>query len=388
MSEAAQIRPSDSLLYSDQLFRVLGGDAMQILRCGICMEFFDVPIVLPCGHTFCLHCLTEMCKHASRNCVLSPLKDLRIGCPNCRVLIYVSPILERNVTCNFIIQSLIECLRSRAGGKRQNIGVNTDEVRVGSRIRTVNDLEMERVIKEVDRMTDALGKRNVIDNAYFEIDEIRRQYLAQQAQVQGEDEEQLQNKSRNQARSIQQCPKQLRLQQQPFYQQQQCQRSFNWEDLNGQFKTTPASSFHHQQPQQPNFKLHSKFQLQQQLQPQQQPMPSAATTTAAAGFSVPAESTVSAPAAFATTATAATEIPDAAAAAATSTAAITTTTTATTTATSTITTAATATSLDQLAKDFQNGDGTSAAAVPGCWALSWTPGTGRGSSGTFISSRQ
>ncbi|BFZ08144.1 hypothetical protein BsWGS_11183 [Bradybaena similaris] len=280
MSEAAQIRPSDSLLYSDQLFRVLGGDAMQILRCGICMEFFDVPIVLPCGHTFCLHCLTEMCKHASRNCVLSPLKDLRIGCPNCRVLIYVSPILERNVTCNFIIQSLIECLRSRVGGKRQNIGVNTDEVRVGSKIRTVNDLEMERVIKEVDRMTDALGKHNVIDNAYFEIDEIRRQHLAQHAQMQMQDEEQIQHKTRNQARYIQKCPKQLRLQQQPFCQQQQqqqaqqCQRSFSWEDFNNHFTTmTPSSSFHHQQSQQPNFKPHSKFQPQQQQQQPIQPPP-------------------------------------------------------------------------------------------------------------------
>lgn len=30
-------------------------------------------------------------------------------------------------------------------------------------------------------MTEALGKRNVLDNAYFEVDEIRRQHLAQQA---------------------------------------------------------------------------------------------------------------------------------------------------------------------------------------------------------------
>ncbi|KAI8781523.1 alpha-protein kinase 1 [Biomphalaria glabrata] len=276
MSETVPNRPSDCLLHSDQLFQVLGGDAMQILRCGICMEFFDVPIVLPCGHTFCLQCLTEMCKHASRNCVLSPLKDLRIGCPNCRVLIYASPILERNVTCNFIIQSFLECLRSREGGKRLNAGVNTDEVRVGPKIRTVSDIEVEKVIKEVDRLTDSLGKRNVLDNAYFEVDEIRRQHLAEEAKRLEEEEHQQRQKHWN-SRSIPPAmPTQLRVQQHPqqqlppFVQPQQHPRPrpFCWDAINSQTLTlTPHSPFYFpssfQQPAPP-------YPTQPQLQPQQQ----------------------------------------------------------------------------------------------------------------------
>ncbi|CAL1536981.1 unnamed protein product [Lymnaea stagnalis] len=246
MSETVPNRPSDSLLHSDQLFRVLGGDAMQILRCGICMEFFDVPIVLPCGHTFCLQCLTEMCKHASRNCVLSPLKDLRIGCPNCRVLIYASPILERNVTCNFIIQSFLECLRAREGGNKLSRGVNTDEVRVGPKIRAVSDLEVQRVIKEVDRLTDSLGRRTVLDNAYFEIDEIRRQHLAEEAKMQ-EEEEQHKHKSWNHNRVPPAAPCQLR--QQPFLQVQHPHRprSFSWDAVNNSTLTlTTPSPFQYQ----------------------------------------------------------------------------------------------------------------------------------------------
>ncbi|XP_005093495.1 alpha-protein kinase 1 [Aplysia californica] len=180
MSETAQTLSSpDNLLQSDLLLRVLGGDAMQILRCGICMEFFDIPIVLPCGHTFCLHCLTEMCRHASRNCVLSPLKDLRIGCPNCRVLIYASPILERNVTCNFIIQSLLECLRVRKYGTPVTQGVNTEEVRLSGKKRALTDLELSRVTSDVDRLLTSLSRNSVLDNACLEVEEIRRQHLTQ-----------------------------------------------------------------------------------------------------------------------------------------------------------------------------------------------------------------
>ncbi|KAH9518927.1 hypothetical protein Btru_008672 [Bulinus truncatus] len=284
MSETVPSRPSDCLLYSDQLFRVLGGDAMQILRCGICMEFFDVPIVLPCGHTFCLQCLTEMCKHASRNCVLSPLKDLRIGCPNCRVLIYASPILERNVTCNFIIQSFLECLRSREGGKRLNTGVNTDEVRVGPKVHAVSDIEVEKVIKEVDRLSDSLGKRNVLDNAYFEIDEIRRQHHAEEARRQEEEEDQQKQKSWI-SRSIPPVMStQLRVQQQQHQQQplppflqpqnQSRPRPYCWD--NQPLTLTPHSPFYYQaglqpqptqyppQPQQQQQYVHQ--QTQQQFQ--------------------------------------------------------------------------------------------------------------------------
>lgn len=168
-----------SLLQSDAFHRIFGGDAMQALRCGICMEFFEVPIVLPCGHTFCLHCLTELCRQAMQTTTPTcPIQETRIGCPHCRVLIYASPILDRNVTCNFVIQSLIESLKERKAESRLNKAVNTDEARIGTKIRLVGDLEIDRIVQEVDRLSDAIGKRSVLDMAYFEVDQIRREHLA------------------------------------------------------------------------------------------------------------------------------------------------------------------------------------------------------------------
>ncbi|GFR94823.1 hypothetical protein ElyMa_006259100 [Elysia marginata] len=172
------VEKESSLLQSETLFRICGGDFMQALRCGICMEFFEVPIVLPCGHTFCLHCLTELCRQAMQTTIPTcSVQEARIGCPNCKVLIYASPILDRNVTCNFVIQSVIENLKGRKLETRVNKAVNTDEARVGSKIRLVGDLELERISQEVDRLSEAIGKRSVLDLAYFEVDQIRRQHL-------------------------------------------------------------------------------------------------------------------------------------------------------------------------------------------------------------------
>ena len=43
------------------------------LKCSICLEFYFDPHVLPCLHTFCLHCLEPL------------VKDGTISCPQCRV---------------------------------------------------------------------------------------------------------------------------------------------------------------------------------------------------------------------------------------------------------------------------------------------------------------
>ena len=43
------------------------------LKCSICLEFYFDPRVLPCLHTFCLHCLEPL------------VKDGTISCPQCRV---------------------------------------------------------------------------------------------------------------------------------------------------------------------------------------------------------------------------------------------------------------------------------------------------------------
>lgn len=170
------ILPATSVLYSQALRSLMGGECLQILRCSICMEFFNIPIVLPCGHTFCLQCLTEMCRHATQNRAQNPLKDLLIGCPNCRVQIFAKPILERNVTCNFIIQSLIDMLRNRRTPISNDACVNTDRSVVGTPVRSVNPEVLCGVLKDVDRLTSTLASRSIVDDAFFEIESLRRQY--------------------------------------------------------------------------------------------------------------------------------------------------------------------------------------------------------------------
>ncbi|XP_059161412.1 PAX-interacting protein 1-like [Physella acuta] len=127
-----------------------------------------------------------------------------------------------------------------------------------------------RFFIQVDRLTDSLGKRNVLDNAYFEVDEIRRQYLADEAKRQEEEEEQLKHKTWNQNRGTHVVSSQLR-HQQPFLQQRS--RPFTWDLINNQSMTLSSSSPFQQQLsiQQPSLQQHSLQQpcLQQQLGLQQ-----------------------------------------------------------------------------------------------------------------------
>ncbi|XP_061434010.1 E3 ubiquitin-protein ligase TRIM7-like [Lethenteron reissneri] len=66
------------------------------LTCSICLDTFDCPSTLSCGHSFCLHCLEDAWKETDSYC-----------CPQCRKTFPRRPQLTRNVT----IANLIEQLR-------------------------------------------------------------------------------------------------------------------------------------------------------------------------------------------------------------------------------------------------------------------------------------
>nr|XP_032834597.1 E3 ubiquitin/ISG15 ligase TRIM25-like [Petromyzon marinus] len=66
------------------------------LTCSICLDTFDCPSTLSCGHSFCLQCLEDAWKEADSYC-----------CPQCRKTFPRRPQLTRNVT----IANLIEQLR-------------------------------------------------------------------------------------------------------------------------------------------------------------------------------------------------------------------------------------------------------------------------------------
>ncbi|XP_070193161.1 uncharacterized protein [Littorina saxatilis] len=176
-----------SVLNSPSLRSLVGGECLQILRCGICMEFFNIPIVLPCGHTFCLQCLTEMCKHATRPRGPNPVvTEVLIGCPNCRVQIFATPILQRNVTCNFIIQSLVDMLRNRKVPVQKHVSINTERSLIGPPVRAVSEEALCGVLQDLDRLSASLQHRSVVDDAFFEIENIRRLHLASRDQSSGD----------------------------------------------------------------------------------------------------------------------------------------------------------------------------------------------------------
>ncbi|XP_078732838.1 E3 ubiquitin-protein ligase TRIM11-like [Lampetra fluviatilis] len=66
------------------------------LSCSICLDTFDCPSTLSCGHSFCLQCLEDAWKETDSYC-----------CPQCRKTFPRRPQLTRNVT----IANLIEQLR-------------------------------------------------------------------------------------------------------------------------------------------------------------------------------------------------------------------------------------------------------------------------------------
>ncbi|XP_061433972.1 E3 ubiquitin-protein ligase TRIM11-like [Lethenteron reissneri] len=77
------------------------------LTCSICLDTFDCPSTLSCGHSFCLQCLEDAWKKADSYC-----------CPQCRKTFPRRPQLTRNVTIANLIEQLrvTETMVAAAGG--------------------------------------------------------------------------------------------------------------------------------------------------------------------------------------------------------------------------------------------------------------------------------
>uniref|UniRef100_A0A8C4SSR2 FinTRIM family, member 25 n=1 Tax=Erpetoichthys calabaricus TaxID=27687 RepID=A0A8C4SSR2_ERPCA len=63
--------------------------------CSICLDTLTDPITIPCGHNFCLKCLTD-CWDQSQEC----------SCPQCRHTFNTRPELNRNTLLNEVIKKL------------------------------------------------------------------------------------------------------------------------------------------------------------------------------------------------------------------------------------------------------------------------------------------
>ncbi|XP_062930352.1 E3 ubiquitin/ISG15 ligase TRIM25-like isoform X2 [Mobula hypostoma] len=61
----------------------------QQLSCSICLEVFSNPVNLPCGHTFCLHCIQKTWDQ-------NPIGSVNL-CPQCRAAFTTRPNLQKNI---------------------------------------------------------------------------------------------------------------------------------------------------------------------------------------------------------------------------------------------------------------------------------------------------
>eukprot|EP00240_Pyramimonas_obovata_P004730 CAMPEP_0118934144 /NCGR_PEP_ID=MMETSP1169-20130426/13661_1 /TAXON_ID=36882 /ORGANISM="Pyramimonas obovata, Strain CCMP722" /LENGTH=397 /DNA_ID=CAMNT_0006877015 /DNA_START=514 /DNA_END=1703 /DNA_ORIENTATION=- len=83
--EASHVTPPNSQCLSSPAVHQLKEDIESELQCTVCFELLYAPIVTPCGHAFCRHCLTEAL-------------DRQSSCPLCRAV------------CHLDVDSHPECL--------------------------------------------------------------------------------------------------------------------------------------------------------------------------------------------------------------------------------------------------------------------------------------
>uniref|UniRef100_A0A8C4TCN8 B30.2/SPRY domain-containing protein n=1 Tax=Erpetoichthys calabaricus TaxID=27687 RepID=A0A8C4TCN8_ERPCA len=75
--------------------------------CTVCLNTLTDPVTIPCGHNFCLKCLTD-CWDQSQEC----------SCPHCRHTFTTRPALRRNTLLTEVVKKLKKSRLSRCAGKR------------------------------------------------------------------------------------------------------------------------------------------------------------------------------------------------------------------------------------------------------------------------------
>lgn len=88
------------------------------MTCAICLERFQIPVTIPCGHTFCLKCITIYWDTKSAS-------DIAPQCPVCSKKFSTRPALNRNVSLSVIAEAAassdrlfsMDCLKGSEGAR-------------------------------------------------------------------------------------------------------------------------------------------------------------------------------------------------------------------------------------------------------------------------------
>jgi len=94
-------------------------DDVAILKCPICLDVFDKPRLLCCGHTLCASCITQL--HLSSRELGRPF-----ACPECRRNVEVPRGGIEHLPPNFLIQRLLDDRRRSNNAPNTRIQVEND----------------------------------------------------------------------------------------------------------------------------------------------------------------------------------------------------------------------------------------------------------------------
>jgi len=107
---------------------MLGSTFLQSnLQCPVCLETFDEPKLLACGHTFCRQCLQDICGR------ILPTHPRSIRCPTCRGTTAppnsgVPDTWVNDLQTNYALTSMIESIRTARRNQNAMAQAGQDEV--------------------------------------------------------------------------------------------------------------------------------------------------------------------------------------------------------------------------------------------------------------------
>lgn len=83
-------KPADVVIHEDKIVKFDDDNLEEKLTCSICLGTFNDPSTTPCGHTFCMECLTESLK-------------IKNECPTCKL-----SLSGFNAKINYVLKDLLD----------------------------------------------------------------------------------------------------------------------------------------------------------------------------------------------------------------------------------------------------------------------------------------
>ncbi|XP_060063825.1 E3 ubiquitin-protein ligase RNF135-like [Ylistrum balloti] len=78
------------------------------LKCCICLDYYNNPHTLKCGHSFCISCLGRLARNAVDQHPGSNPNQIKLHCPTCRRPLSAKNIRKGKLTVNYSLQEFVE----------------------------------------------------------------------------------------------------------------------------------------------------------------------------------------------------------------------------------------------------------------------------------------